>query len=68
MSWDNTTLFVDDNPAADMCMSEANALQVTERMQEFVALDACYGGEMSRTTRFSRLTLDGEGAAAGRAP
>ena len=68
MSWDNTTLLVDDNPAVDVCMSEADAQRVTARMQEFLALDACYGGEMSRTARFSRLTLDGDGAAAGRAP
>jgi alkylation response protein AidB-like acyl-CoA dehydrogenase len=33
-----------------------------------IALGACYGGEMSRTARFSNLTLDAGGVAAGRAP
>jgi len=34
-----------------------------------IALGACYGGEMSRTARFSSLTLEADGAAsAGRAP
>jgi alkylation response protein AidB-like acyl-CoA dehydrogenase len=32
-----------------------------------IALGACYGGEMSRTARFSSLTLDADGVAAGRA-
>jgi hypothetical protein len=65
MSWDNTTLLVDDNLAAGVCMSEA-AQRVTARMQEFLAL-ACYGGEMSRTTRFSHLTLNAGGVATGAA-
>ena len=32
-----------------------------------IALGACYGGEMSRTARFSSLTLDADGFAAGAA-